>query len=54
MSFDNNLPLVIDSFQLNFLDQDGLVWADNNISDLLPSSNDSDQEDLQDSQCQEI
>jgi len=46
VSIENNLPLVIDSFQLNFLDQDGLIWADNNISNLSPSSNDSDQENL--------
>ena len=46
VSIENNLPLVLDSFQINFLDQDGSIWADNNINNLSPSSNDSDQENL--------
>ena len=46
VSLESSLPFVIDSFQLNFLDQDGLIWADNNISNLTPNSNDSDQENL--------
>ena len=49
ISLDNNLPFVVDNFQLQFLDENGAIWVNNQVQDVSPGSSSSDQEDLIDS-----
>ena len=49
ISLDNNLPFVVDNFQLQFLDENGLVWVNNQVQDVITKLKCSDQEDLIDS-----
>ena len=46
ISLNNNLPFVIDNFQLQFLDDDGAVWINNQVQDVSPGSISSDEESL--------
>ena len=46
---NNNLPFIIDNFQLQFLDENGAVWINNQVLDVSPGSSSSDQENLIDS-----
>ena len=49
LSVENNLPFVIDNFQLEFLDENGTVWVNNQVQNVNPGSSDSDQQNLVDS-----
>ena len=46
ISLNNNLPFVIDNFQLQFLDENGAIWVNNQVQDVSPGSSSSDQENL--------
>ena len=49
ITLENNLPFVINNFQLEFIDQDGSVWVNNQVQNISPGSSGSDQVDLVDS-----
>ena len=49
LSVQNNLPFIIDNFQLEFTDEDGSVWVNNQVQDINPGFTDTDQQDLVDS-----
>ena len=49
ITLENNLPFTINNFQLEFLDQDGEVWVNNQVENVSSGNSDSDQVDLVDS-----
>ena len=49
LSVENNLPFAIDNFQLEFIDEDGSVWVNNQVQDINPGSSDTNQQNLVDS-----
>jgi len=49
LSVQNNLPFTINNFQLEFTNEYGAVWVNNQVQNVDPGSSDTDQQELVDS-----